>query len=110
MQSSLFESKLPDCALNILPKDGWVEYQAGVLSEQYSTNLMSQLQASLLWEPDQLFMFGNKITTRRKVAWVGDPYCSYTYSGVKKSPQAWTPELLLIKTQLEGLAKSEFNT
>jgi len=110
MQSSLFESKLPDCALNILPKDGWVEYQAGVLSEQYSTNLMSQLQASLLWEPDQLFMFGNKITTRRKVAWVGDPHCSYTYSGVKKSPQAWTPELLLIKTQLEGLAQSEFNS
>lgn len=87
-----------------------MEYLPGVVSEQNSANLMSQLQTSLLWESDQLMMFGKKITTRRKVAWVGDPYCSYTYSGVKKSPQAWSSELLFIKAQVEELAQSEFNS
>ena len=110
MQSTLFEPKHSDCALNILPKDAYVEYLPGVLSEQFSANLMSQLQTSLLWESDQLMMFGKKVITRRKVAWVGDPSCSYTYSGIKKSPQSWTPELLSIKSQLEGLAQSEFNS
>ena len=110
MQSTLFEPMHSDCALNTLPKDGYVEYLPGVLSEQFSAQLMSQLQASLLWESDQLIMFGKKITTRRKVAWVGDPSCSYTYSGVKKIPQSWTPELLSIKSQLEELAQSEFNS
>ena len=109
-QTSLFESKHSDCTLNILPKDGRAEYLPGVLSERYSANLMSQLKASLLWESDQLIMFGKKITTRRKVAWVGDPNCSYTYSGVKKSPQAWSSDLLSIKAQVEELAQSEFNS
>ncbi|QWC99903.1 alpha-ketoglutarate-dependent dioxygenase AlkB [Polynucleobacter paneuropaeus] len=110
MQSTLFEPKHSDCVLNILPKDGYAEYLPGVLSKQFSGDLMSQLQTSLSWESDQLIMFGKKVIIRRKVAWVGDPHCSYTYSGVKKSPQSWTPELLSIKSQLEGLAHSEFNS
>ena len=109
-QTLLFESKHSDCTLSILPKDGLVEYLPGVVSEQNSANLMSQLQTSLLWESDQLMMFGKKITTRRKVAWVGDPNCSYTYSGVKKNPQAWSSELLFIKAQVEELAQSKFNS
>jgi alkylated DNA repair dioxygenase AlkB len=55
-------------------------------------------------------MFGKLLTMRRKVAWVGDPNCSYTYSGIKKSPQNWTPELLAIKSQLEEVAQAEFNS
>jgi alkylated DNA repair dioxygenase AlkB len=110
MQSTLFEPKPSDCTFHILPKDGYVEYLPGVLSEQFSAHLMNQLQTSLMWESDQLMMFGKKVTTRRKVAWVGDPSCSYTYSGVKKIPQSWTPELLSIKSQLEGLAQSAFNS
>lgn len=109
-QTLLFESKHSDRTLSILPKDGLVEYLPRVVSEQNSANLMNQLQTSLLWESDQLMMFGKKITTRRKVAWVGDPNCSYTYSGVKKSPQAWSSELLFIKAQVEELAQSKFNS
>jgi len=55
-------------------------------------------------------MFGKMITTKRKVAWVGDSNCSYTYSGVKKNPQAWTAELLQIKIQLEKLSGCLFNS
>jgi alkylated DNA repair dioxygenase AlkB len=110
MQSSLFESKRSECAINILPKDGCAVYLPEVLPEHYSANLMSQLQAALLWESDQLIMFGKKVTTRRKIAWVGDLNCSYTYSGVKKTPQTWSPGLLTIKAQIEKLAQSEFNS
>ena len=110
MQTSLFEPTHHESVLNILPKDGRAEYFPGVLTEQSSTHLMNQLQTSLLWEPDQLIIFGKMVTTRRKVAWVGDQNCSYTYSGIKKNPQAWTKELLSIKIQLEELAQSEFNS
>ena len=71
---------------------------------------MTQLQESLVWESDQLIMFGKVVTTRRKVAWVGDSKCSYTYSGVQKIPQAWTSDLLLIKEQLEAMARCQFNS
>ena len=110
MQKSFFEFNATDSISNLLPKDGHAEYLADFLSEQDCLKLMSQLQTSLKWEPDQLIMFGKKITTRRKVAWTGDPKCSYTYSGVQKIPQPWPEELLSIKSDLEKLSHSELNS
>lgn len=110
MQSSLFETNPADCTLNLLPKDGCAHYYSGIFSEQKTTQLMNQLKESLAWESDRLVMFGKTITTRRQVAWVGEPSCSYTYSGITKSPQAWTPELLMIKARLEEISQSEFNS
>ena len=109
-QSLLFEPSPSESIRNLLPKDGCAHYFPGVYSEAQSTQFISQLQASLHWESDQLLMFGKLVTMRRKVAWVGDPNCSYTYSGIKKSPQSWTPELLLIKSRLEGIAQADFNS
>jgi alkylated DNA repair dioxygenase AlkB len=110
MQRLLFDHLSQDSLQNLLPKDGAVHYYPEVFDELSSANLMNALQKSLLWESDQLIMFGKLITTRRKVAWVGDPNCSYTYSGVQKNPQAWTKELLQIKAILEKISQTEFNS
>jgi alkylated DNA repair dioxygenase AlkB len=110
MQSPLFDPDPTACTLNILPKDGSAYYYPNIFDEQRSQWLMTQLQESLTWESDQLIMFGKVVTTRRKVAWVGDSKCSYTYSGVQKIPQAWTSDLLLIKEQLEAMARCQFNS
>ncbi|OJI04117.1 alpha-ketoglutarate-dependent dioxygenase AlkB [Polynucleobacter sp. MWH-Adler-W8] len=110
MQSTLFESPLGDSAANILPKDGGARYYPKVLTEHDCKAMMGQLQNSLKWEAEQLMMFGKLVTTRRKVAWVADPLCNYTYSGVKKIPQAWTSELVLIKERLEEISQTEFNS
>ena len=110
MQSLLFDRHSIDCTLNLLPKDGEAHYLPGVIDGAAATQLMSKLQDTLIWEPDQLVMFGKRITTRRKVAWVADPNCTYTYSGVLKTPQPWLPELLLIKNQLETISQCEFNS
>ncbi|ABP34867.1 alpha-ketoglutarate-dependent dioxygenase AlkB family protein [Polynucleobacter asymbioticus] len=109
-QSSLFSIDSDLCATNLLPKEGLVNYYPEFLGEVESLNLLNQLQKSLQWEADQLIIFGRLISTRRKVAWIGDPKCTYTYSGVKKQPQSWTPELLIIKRQLEELPQAEFNS
>jgi alkylated DNA repair dioxygenase AlkB len=55
-------------------------------------------------------MFGKFLTTARKVAWVGDPGCLYTYSGIQKTPQGWTHELLQIKHKLEQVTGHIFNS
>jgi alkylated DNA repair dioxygenase AlkB len=110
MQSTLFETPSGDPTLHILSKDGSAHYYPKVFAEQMATEFMIQLQASLKWEPEQLMMFGKLVTTRRKVAWVGDLKCSYTYSGIKKIPQNWTSELLFIKAQLEEISQAEFNS
>jgi alkylated DNA repair dioxygenase AlkB len=109
-QSSLFNSEPSGRITHVLPKDGRADYHSSIFNELKCAELMGHLQQTLLWEQDQLVMFGRSVTTRRKVAWVGDPKCAYTYSGVKKQPQEWTSELLLIRAKLEEIAQSEFNS
>ena len=109
-QSLLFDTLSKDGLPNLLPKHGSVHYYPGFFDEVYSSHLLNVLQESLIWSSDQLIMFGKHITTRRKVAWVADPNCPYTYSGVQKNPQEWTAELLFIKEKLETIAHSEFNS
>jgi alkylated DNA repair dioxygenase AlkB len=115
MQTDLFEPTpsrhdSPQVEINLLPKDGGVTYVPNVFKPTTCSTLFASLHATLDWQQDQLFMFGKLITTKREVAWVGDAGCSYTYSGVKKFPQAWTPALLRIKDTAEQLAHHKFNS
>ncbi|MDO9023736.1 alpha-ketoglutarate-dependent dioxygenase AlkB, partial [Zwartia sp.] len=110
MQTRLFDSTQATSPLTVLTKDGNVDYFPGVFDQDTCSELFTVLKDSLDWQTDQIFMFGKMITTKRKVAWVGDDGCSYTYSGVKKQPQPWTHELRLIKSRLEDIAHWPFNS
>jgi len=110
MQSKLFDNSKADLQINLLPKDGQAHYLPALFDEAQCAHFFNALSVSLDWQADQLIMFGQPITTRRKVAWVGDPGCSYTYSGTQKFPQPWTPELLLIKRKIEATAGWECNS
>lgn len=110
MQTQLFETPLASSCANVLSKDGRVEYFPAIFEPDRCTELFHTLMQSLEWRLDQFYMFGKLITTKRKVAWIGDAGCSYTYSGMKKEPQPWTPELLLIKQKLEAISHWEFNS
>lgn len=114
MQSLLFDSvtKCPESnpRAQLLNRDGHAEYLAGVFDSATCLTLFSTLLDSLDWRADELYMFGKLITTKRKVVWVGDAGCAYTYSGVKKDPLPWTPELLIIKAELEKISGWKFNS
>ena len=110
MHKRLFEDTPITSHTNLLTKDGEAYYLHNVFSGEICEDLFQKLMTSISWQQDQLYMFGKLITTSRKVAWIGDPNCSYTYSGVKKPPQPWTPELLFIKDKAEELAQCEFNS
>jgi alkylated DNA repair dioxygenase AlkB len=115
MQTDLFEPPPSEhhsatAVVNLLPKDGSAAYIPNVFDPTSCSTLFASLRATVDWQQDQLFMFGKLVATKREVAWVGDAGCSYTYSGVKKFPQAWTPELLRIKHTAEALAHHKFNS
>ena len=115
MQTSLFEvaseePSSPNRGLSLFSTDGHALYIPSVFDENSCRTLFASLLNTVNWKEDQLMMFGKLITTKRKVAWVGDAGCSYTYSGVKKFPEAWTPALLGIKQKVEALAQHTFNS
>jgi len=85
MQTQLFETDPSNAQIKVLDTDGRVDYFPSIFESDRCAELFSALIDSLDWRVDQIYMFGKLVTTKRKVAWVGDAGCSYKYSGVKKN-------------------------
>lgn len=99
-----------DAAMNILPKDGTVNYFGKVLEQDEANHYLSSLQNNIEWRHDEIFMFGKKIITKRKVAWYGEKDFKYTYSKTTKRALPWTKELAELKTIIEKQTGESFNS
>lgn len=95
---------------NLLPSDGIVEYGGRIFAPSESDALFHTLLSTILWQNDQVILFGKVRTLSRKVAWHGDDTFTYSYSGTSKTASPWTPELLLIKERVEKRARTTFNS
>ncbi len=60
------------------------------------------------WTKDEILLFGTYHKIPRMQAWYGD--VSYTYSRITLPPQAWTRELFMIKSIIEHVAHTHFNS
>ncbi len=96
--------------MNLLPKDGTVEYWNDLISESNSDDYLHALLRTIDWRKDELYMFGKKIITKRKVAWYGDNPFEYTYSKSTKRALPWTDELQELKTIIENKTGDTFNS
>jgi alkylated DNA repair dioxygenase AlkB len=108
-QMDLFDTSR-DETKNILPKDGTVNYYSKLLNRKEADNYFEKLLTNIQWKNDEAIIFGNKIITRRKVAWYGEKPFEYTYSKTTKSALPWTKELLELKTVIEQKTGDTFNS
>jgi alkylated DNA repair dioxygenase AlkB len=99
-----------DPAANLLPRDGTVNYHGPILSPADTRRYYETLLREIPWKNDEAVIFGKHIVTARKVAWYGDSNFSYTYSGTTKRALAWTPALAALKSIVEKLTGSTFNS
>ena len=86
---------------NILPFDGITNYHGVVLNLNDCSFYYNKLMNSINWKNDEAIIFGKKIITKRKVAWYGESEFSYKYSGVTKTANIFTKELLELKSIIE---------
>ncbi|MBU1373151.1 MAG: alpha-ketoglutarate-dependent dioxygenase AlkB [Bacteroidetes bacterium] len=98
--------KLP---LNFLPFDGVVYYHPRVFDENEISKFHNYLLTEIPWESDEVFIFGKRIITKRKVAWFAEDGISYTYSKSTKVGLAFTNELLNLKTKVEEITNENYN-
>ena len=96
--------------INILNKDGVVNYYGKILSSEEANQYFGLLMQNILWEKDEVIIFGKHISTKRKVAWYGDSEYVYTYSNATKRALAWTKELSELKQIVEKYAGTKFNS
>lgn len=70
---------LPDAEVYLLP---------GFLQPQESVELRRQM-STLDWQQPQIRLYGRSVAIPRRQIWMGDPHCSYRYSGVTFQPEPW---------------------
>lgn len=79
-------------------------------SAEESAQLSESLTAGILWQQDQIRMFGKQIPIPRLNAWYGDADKSYTYSGIHLKPHPWNEDLLFIKERIEKVTETRFTS
>ena len=112
MMMDLFEQLLVE-PINILPKDGVVNYHGEIMCIDESAFYFDSLLTEIDWRCDQAVIFGKQIETKRKVAWYADsnqgqPF-SYTYSNITKHSLPWTDNLLALKALVEQQTGETYN-
>lgn len=95
---------------NILPFDGITNYHGVVLNLNDCSFYYEKLVNSINWKNDEAIIFGKKIITKRKVAWYGESEFSYKYSGVTKTANIFTKELLELKSLVEKETQETYNS
>ncbi len=100
--------------INILPKDGIVDYYGEIMRLDESEFYFNALLDEIAWRCDQAVIFGKHIETKRKVAWYGDflhgkPF-TYTYSNITKCALPWTQHLLALKALVEQQTGESYNS
>ena len=106
---SLFAQHL-DEPINILPKDGMVNYYGEMMGLEECSFYFKALLSEVDWRCDQAVIFGKHIETKRKVAWYADQAFSYTYSNITKSALAWTQNLSALKAIVEQETGETYNS
>jgi len=99
-----------DTTMNLLPKDGTVNYYGKVFDQKKANYYLEALLKTIAWRNDEAIIFGKKIITKRKVAWYGEKAFEYTYSKTTKRALPWTKELLELKTRVEEHTGDTFNS
>lgn len=99
-----------DATQNLLPYEGVVNYYGRILNQAQADYFLHELLHHITWKNDEAVIFGRHIITRRKVAWYGDKEFSYTYSNITRQALAWTGDLKKLKTIVEELTGTVFNS
>jgi alkylated DNA repair dioxygenase AlkB len=85
----------------------------GFLTHAESLDYFSRLETGkegIEWGQEKIRMFGQEHPIPRLTAWYGDLGKTYTYSGIKMEPLAWTKPLSELKDKISHVTNASFNS
>lgn len=86
-----------------------LRYIADFFSPEQAKDLFINLINEIHWRQDNVHIFGKTHPIPRLQAWYSDPAIDYIYSGLRLPHQAYPPNLLSVKKQLEAFLMTKFN-
>jgi alkylated DNA repair dioxygenase AlkB len=94
----------------ILMKDAEVYYLHHLSLAQAPHIVMRLLIDEVPWRAEKIVVWGRTYPQPRLIAWYGDAGKNYTYSSIQLTPLPWTTALLDIKSRVEAVARTDFNS
>jgi len=79
-------------------------------SKSDSDLLLKNLRSNIIWKQESMIMYGKKINFPRLTAWYGNNDKPYSFSGITLQPLPWSSEIISIKSKIESVAKTVFNS
>jgi alkylated DNA repair dioxygenase AlkB len=93
----------------MLPFDGSALIYHGFIDANSADDIFRRLIKETPWEQRDIVVFGKKHREPRLSAWHSEPHISYTYSGILRTPQPWTPLLVELREKCEFSSGANFN-
>lgn len=101
MISDKIDLNLPDADITYYPE---------FFDTEASNRYFSSLLKTILWQQDDITVFGKTYKQPRLTALYASNKEPYTYSGITMHPHPFTNELLEIKQKVESVIKANFTT
>jgi alkylated DNA repair dioxygenase AlkB len=108
-QLDLFNS-IEDRNIPIQIQDGSYFYVPHFFGRAEADSLFQSLHTGIEWKQESMNMYGRELKFPRLTAWYGDQDKPYSFSGITLQPNPWTDELREIKSRIEPLTSSTFNS
>jgi alkylated DNA repair dioxygenase AlkB len=90
--------------------DADLKFMRSFYEKSQADHYLKLLLKETPWRQDSINVWGKTHLQPRLTAWYGDPGTSYSYSGIRLQPLAWTATLQAIKIAVEEVANSRFNS
>ena len=97
-----------DTPKTIIHEDGLVLLYEDFFTPALSAQIFKVLLAQVDWQQEYIKIYGKTHPSPRLTAWYGD--AAHTYSGINHLPCPWLPLLYQLKTIIEPIAHSKFNS
>jgi len=91
-------------------QDAEVYYLRHLALAQPPHVVMNQLIDEGPWRAENIVVWGRTYPQPRLIAWYGDAGMNYTYSGLQLTPLPWTETLLHIKSRVQAVTRTDFNS
>jgi alkylated DNA repair dioxygenase AlkB len=90
--------------------DADVVFYPGFYSSEENELFFQTLMQKIVWKSEHIQIAGRKVLLPRLTAWYGDEGKVYHYSGITVHPVGWTDLLRQIKSRVETVAETSFNS
>ena len=92
---------MPDAEVLLFPS---------LFSECEANRLFEILRREIVWQQEEITLYGRVNKLPRLTAWYGDPDTTYRYSGITVESTPWIPALLEIRERIEAVSSARFNS